>query len=139
MHRGSNVKNKLYCKILATGIIVLFMGVSVVTSADSVNVSDNLIEFKSFDDEVEIISFIDGGGRLFDSEWKMSFFVKHISISQGHIDIKAITSLNPYKEYKVTGAFKIDIPCFIGIDLSKAQDYREVYGIALGNIEWSMG
>ena len=126
-------------KILAVGIIILFIGVSVVSSADSVNqynIED--IEPKTYDNYKEIYSIIRGSANGY-TVLNRGLIWRDVSLSAfsmgNTLTIKGRSE--PYFELFSVYAEFIHAPCFIGWIIPITTNYCSVFGIAIGNIEWS--
>jgi len=138
------MKENLLSKTLAIAIIILFFGVSVVSSAVDINknVDDEYNEnskSKPFDSYTEIFTYISahvygiklkGIGLLFNVEiWGVD----------STIDMQGYRyPLFPLGEsHFVVSADHVIAPHFIGICYPVTVDTYGVIGIAIGNIEWS--
>ena len=142
-----NMQNKILRKGLVVGIIILFIGVSVLSNVSSKDVSisndkvvDDTNEIEPIDNYDEIISFIRGGGYI---DWDINNigFIQHDQhIFSADIFIKAITK-NPLKLFYTAKAKDIHIDLYIGLFGCGpgGPDVLECYyqGYAIGSIEWS--
>ena len=140
------MKNTLFKKGLIVGIIILFIGVSVLSSVSSKDVSvtndkvvDDNNEIEPLDEYTEIVSFIYGGGYW--SECDILFYFKgwgiwKFTFTSGDFFIKAVTK-NPFKPFLKVTAHKIEVPQFIGIFMGNP-DYEtaSIVGHAIGDIYW---
>jgi hypothetical protein len=139
------MQSKLFKKGLVVGIIILFIGIGVLSSVSSkdISISDDKIlkdnnEIEPIDNYDEIISFIDGEGYM-DWEPESTFIWEDLDIWEGDIFIKAITK-NPQKLFYTAKPKEIHIDLFIGFFgcVPAGPDVLEcgLTGFAIGNIEW---
>ncbi len=68
-NRGSEMKSKMYCKILAIGIIVLFIGVSISSSVGSLTINnskttDEVYDWPMFNHDIMHTGYTDGKGNI---------------------------------------------------------------------------
>ena len=141
------MKNTLFKKGLVAGMIILFVGVSILSSVSSKNVSisyDKVVydnnEIEPLDEYTEIVSFINGGGYI-DWDDGCSGFIQHdFYVFSADIFIKAFTK-NPLKPFYTATANEIHMDLYIGgIGCGPASPGElkcYLIGVAIGDIEWS--
>jgi len=138
------MQNVLVRKSLVIGMIILFVGVGVLSSVSSKDVSvsdEEMVEndttsednnnIAQWDEYKEIIAYIDGFGHVSDYG---GFLIKHFRFRDGEFYIRAITT-NPLKRIYII-AHEIDVPFFIGRFDGYPWDEAGVYGFAIGNFNW---
>jgi hypothetical protein len=129
---GRNMQKILYCKTLAIGIIVFFIGANAVTSAVNINSDLNKgirenYKIESSDEYTEIISLIGGSGVSHGP--KEGLF--HLNVTNGNVDITSFTTKGFYK----IETNKVSAKFFIGYD--RGSGFGFVFGgIAIGDISW---
>ena len=136
------MKKGLYCRITAVGIIVLFMGVSVVSSS-TVLINDiyaENIEINTIDENKEIFTIIKGLTKGY-TQTNRGLLWRNIqmdAIGQG-FEINGWKEPN-FQNFFIIGVKHIKVPLFIGwmIPDDEAGGYFTVYGFAIGNIDWSI-
>ena len=135
-------------RVLVVGIIVLFIGVSALPIVSSKSVSspfemllehgaESEVNDKPLDDYKEIISFIDGYGRV-DKYYEILYpLFFRLSMSNGDFEIRALTR-NPLKQLFYTArAEDIHIKFFAGIYLGNPEGGARIFGFAIGDITWT--
>jgi hypothetical protein len=142
-----DMQNKILRKGLVIGIIILFVGVGILSSVSSKDISfsdDKIIEdndeIEPIDNYDEIISFINGGGYI-DWDDGCSGFIQHdFYVFSADIFIKAFTK-NPLKPFYTATANEIHMDLYIGgIGCGPASPGElkcYLIGVAIGDIEWS--
>lgn len=141
------MKRTLYCKLFAIGIIILFIGISVISSANNVNanIKEEVIdnpEIEPFNINQEIISFISGTC----SDYK----INHYGIFKRSIETWSDGDITSFKvrgyKYSNNGEIISFGPLrpthlisqnFIGSIQRVTLQSCNVFGIAIGDIEWS--
>ena len=132
--------NKLFKKGLVVGIIVLFIGISVLSSVSSKDVSvanDRIVndnnEVEPLDFYKDIFAYVSGNG--YSREEVHSGFNPFVRFLIGDFHIRAF-SLKPLGWYEAWPG-SLTIPIFIGDAYPTGNSYYEIDGIVLGNIGWS--
>ena len=136
-------------KALVVGIIILFLGVSVLPIVSSNNVSSPIEMLlahgnesdengKLWDDYNEIISTVRGDG--FGTSWNYDkgghFVIYDLRLASGRYYINSFTR-DPLKLFYHAKAKSIHMKIFIGWCWNaNPDDYHQVIGIAIGDITW---
>jgi hypothetical protein len=134
------MKNTLFKKGLIVGIIILFIGVSVLSSVSSKDVSvyndtifDDNKEIETSDDYSEIFTHIDGWCWSIEEKRKSIFIHHGVELWGYSLNIKGIRfPFNIFDE----DAYYVKVPSLFGRINYDRQPYI-VNGVAFGNIEWS--
>ena len=142
------MQKKILRKGLVVGIIILFVGVGVLSSVSSkdVSVSKDIIkedntETPLWDDYDERFAVIRGTGSFTDYErWYGGFIgpwgiVINLSFYSGTFNILAFTK-NPSKPIYKVEANKLTIKRFVGIFIIGDYFYGSIVGYAFGDIYW---
>jgi hypothetical protein len=120
-------------KILAIGIIIMFIGAGVISSAVEINSNLNKgtwenYKIESSDEYTEKISFVIGGGQK-TFEWEP--FEVHLKM--GNFLIISYTTSGLY----IKKATKVEINFFIGLAVHMGGfGYHKICGMAIGDINW---
>ena len=129
-------------RILTIKVIILLIGISVISSANDINIEEELIEnpeVEKLNNQIELISYIRGiafevnkTGFIFNkpikiTPWKSAIFITGIKLS----------SLYPYKMFFYDYPNSIvRVSRFFGNVIQVKEFSFEVSGIAIGNIEY---
>ena len=131
------MKNTLFKKGLVVGIIILFVGVSVLSSVSSkdVKVSNERIEnnnnaIKPLDEYIHIFSLVFGTG--YSREPVISGMNLFVHFLYGTFTVRSFC-LKPFGwHYYAWGSLRMGI--FIGSSSNTGNDYYSIRGIALGDV-----
>ena len=138
------MKRNSYFKVIAVGILVVLVGGSVVSTANSINNNVCYEEtekyvVKPFDDNREIITRIDGSCTYVEIHSKRGIVYDvtfNAEIWGTYLDIDGW--MYPFPSYFHELVTYLHTPLFIGfIHRVPGGWTHDIRGIALGNIEWS--
>ena len=142
------MRNVCVKKVLVVGIIVLFLGVSALSSVSSRSISspvEMLLEHgvesdddKPLEDDYkEIISYVDGYGHRDNIDYILPIFIaRNIKSTWGDFNICALTR-NPFKLFYRARAVHIHIKLFIGFAMGDPDEGISLDGFAIGDITWT--
>ena len=142
------MRNVCFKKGLVVGIIILFIGMSVVSSVSSRSISspfemllehgaESEVNDKPFEDYKEVITFIDGVGDrdYYHVGLNLGFLKFNLTLGLGQFEIYAFTR-NPFKLFYQATAKSIHMKIFFGIDVGNPAWTYIIYGFAFGDITW---
>ena len=133
-------------KVLVVGIIVLFLGISVLPIVSSKSVSspfemllehgsESEVNDKTLDDYKEVISTVEGYGRGIGWNYHGLLVWTDLYLVDGRYNIKSFT-INPLKFLYQAKAKSMHMKLFIGWIIVNEGRHHSLWGLVIGDITW---